>query len=102
MKPPTFRPPSGTRTPVDDDRLVADTLVFLGEDAERLDRFLATSGLAVADLRRAARSPAFAESLLDYLCGDERLLVAFADEKGYDPAAVERVRQSLAPPPFEG
>ncbi len=80
---------------------MAEGLAFLAEDAERLDRFLALSGLDLGDLRRVAATSAFAEALLDHLCQDEALLVAFADTKGYDPAAIERVRQSLAPPPFE-
>ena len=82
--------------------LVVEVLVFLGDDPERLERFLGSSGLDIADLRRMAATQAFAESLLDHLCSDEPLLVAFAETKGYDPASVERARQGLAPPPFEG
>ena len=102
-----MRPPvspvirSKPRTP-DREALVIEVLTFLGEDPERLDRFLTMSGLGMGDLRAVAATPAFAESLLDHLCSDERLLVSFAETKGYDPAAIERVRQSLAPPPFEG
>ena len=82
--------------------LIVEVLTFLADDPERLERFLASSGLDVADLRRAAATPAFAESLLDHLCSDEPLLVAFAGTKDYEPASIERARQALAPPPFEG
>ncbi len=82
--------------------LVVEVLTFLGDDPERLDRFLAMSGLSIGDLRAVAATPVFAESLLDHLCSDERLLVAFAESKGYDPASIEQARQALAPPPIEG
>ena len=82
--------------------LVAEALVYLGEDPERIARFLASSGLDVSDLRRVASGPAFAESLLDHVCQDEMLLVAFAESRNYDPADIERLRQSLTPPPPDG
>ena len=82
--------------------LVAEILTFLGDDPERIGRFLALSGLDVGDLRRVCVTAVFAESLLDHLCAQESLLVAFAETKGYDPASLEAVRQSLAPPPLEG
>ncbi len=90
-----------SRTP-DREALVVEVLTFLSDEPERLERFLTMSGLGMGDLRAVAAAPAFAESLLDHLCSDERLLVAFAKTKGYDPASIERLRQSLAPPPFEG
>ena len=81
--------------------LAASILAFLAADTERFDRFLAVTGLAVADLRGAATTSGFAESLIDYLCTDERLLLAFARESGSDPADIEAVRQSLAPAAFD-
>ena len=44
------------------DELVAEILAFLAEDGERIGRFLAASGLTVADLRAATATPAFAEA----------------------------------------
>ena len=84
------------------DDFVASGLAFLAADAERFDRFLALTGLDVAALRTAATSRGFAESLLDYLCSDERLLLAYAADSGSDPADIEAMRQSLAPAPFDG
>ena len=77
--------------------LAVDALTFLAADAERLDRFFAITGLSPSTVRRAACDPGFAESLLDYLASDERLLVAFAAEHGYDPARLEAHRQALTP-----
>ncbi len=99
---PTVSPFIRTKSRIPDrEALVIEILTFLGEDSKRMDRFLTLSGLGMGDLRAVAATPAFAESLLDHLCSDEPLLVAFAETQAYDPASIERVRQSLAPPPFE-
>ena len=101
MRPPLSHPLQRKPRPPAVGDLVAEVLAFLAEDTERLDRFMALSGLDIGDLRRVAGTSAFAESLLDHLCQDESTLVTFATTKGYDPASIERVRQTLAPPPFE-
>ena len=74
-------------------------LAFLAADAERLQRFLAVTGLGPHNLRQAASDPAFLASVLDYLAADERLLVAFAAEQGLAPEAVAQARNALAGPP---
>jgi hypothetical protein len=74
-------------------------LAFLAADAERLDRFLALSGLGPHNLRRAAADPAFLTAVLDYIVGDERLLVAFAAEQKLRPAEIVRARDALGGPP---
>ncbi len=61
--------------------LAVEALAFLAADETRLERFLAVTGLGPHNLRRAAADPGFLVSVLDYLAGDERLLVAFAAEK---------------------
>jgi hypothetical protein len=83
------------------DDLSADMLRFLASDPIRFERFLAVTGLAVGDLRSLAEAHGLAESLLDYLSADERLLRTFAVETGREPAALATVRLRLAPPPFE-
>ena len=70
-------------------------LGFLAEDAERLSRFLALSGLTPESLRKAAAAPGFLAAVLDHLAGDERLLVAFAVAQTCDPARVARARALL-------
>ena len=79
--------------------IAVDALGFLAADPERLEPFLSLSGLAPANLRRAAAEPGFLGGVLDHLAGDERLLVAFAASAGLNPADVERARQVLAGPP---
>jgi hypothetical protein len=75
-------------------------LGFLAAEPERLDRFLSITGLGPQNLREAAADPGFFVSVLDYLAGDEKLLVSFAAEQGFAPEAVLRARDSLggAPP----
>ena len=69
--------------PLDRTEAIAiEGLAFIAEDAARLGRFLALTGLAVADLRARASTPAVLGSVLEHLLGDESLLLVFAAEKG--------------------
>lgn len=74
---------------------------FLASDAERLERFLALSGLGPHNLRQAAKEPAFLSSVLDYIASDEPLLLAFAQNQDCSPTEVIRARDALGggPPP---
>ena len=83
------------------DALAIEALTFLAADAERLTRFFDTVGLD-PDALRAAASPVFLDGVLDYLCSDEPLLIAFAEETKRNPAAVEAARQNRAGPPWPG
>jgi hypothetical protein len=76
--------------------LALDALLFLTEDEERLENFLRETGFAPSDLRRAMGESGFAGVMLDYLCSDESLLIAFAAAKGIDPQEPEAARQFLA------
>ena len=79
--------------------IAAEALTFLAGEPERLRRFLDITGLSPATLRRAAAAPGFTVSLLDYIAGDERCLLAFAADSGREPAAIARLRATLAAPP---
>src|SRR6204780_1220840 len=70
-------------------------LGFIGEEPERLAGFLHSSGLAIDQIRDAAREPRFLVGALEHMLGDESLLVAFAASPGVDPAAIgpRRTRQ---------
>jgi hypothetical protein len=59
-------------------------LSFLAEEPTRLSRFLSLTGIAPEELRRAADAPPTLLAVLDYLMGDESLLLMFAAEKGID------------------
>ncbi len=70
-------------------------LGYIAADPERLERFLALSGLGPQNLRISASDPGFLAAVLDYLHVDERLLVAFAAERGGAPEDVVRARDAL-------
>lgn len=78
--------------------LAIDVLSFLAADVERLERFLALSGLTAESLRTAASEPGFFVAILDHLAADETLLLAFAANAGQDPTMILKARDCLAPP----
>jgi hypothetical protein len=78
--------------------LALDALLYLASDQEQLAQFLAETGFDPAALRRTAKEPGFASAMLDYLCANESLLIAFATAQGIDPSAPEAARQLLAQP----
>jgi hypothetical protein len=71
-------------------------LTFIAEEPERLERFLALTGIEGQSLRDAAREPNFLLGVLDHLAGDERLLGEFATRCELDPESVIRARDLLA------
>jgi hypothetical protein len=79
--------------------LAIAALNFLAGEPERLERFLALTGLGPQSLRAAAREPGFLLGVLDHVASDETLLLAFADESEIDPQDVGRARDALAERP---
>ena len=79
--------------------LAIAALTFLAGETERLERFLAMTGLGPQSLRAAAREPGFLLGVLDHVASDEGLLLAFANENGIDPEDVGRARDALAERP---
>jgi hypothetical protein len=79
--------------------LAVAALTFLAGDHERLERFLALTGLGPQSLRAAAREPSFLLGVLDHVASDESLLLAFAGESGFDPEDVGRARAVLTDRP---
>lgn len=87
-----------------DPELVAiNALQFLAGREEDLGRFLALSGVDPADLRRLAGDTTFLGGVLDFLLGNEALLLNFADEAGLPPETIATARRQLDPgqPPLE-
>jgi Protein of unknown function (DUF3572) len=79
--------------------LAIAALGFLAGEPERLERFLALTGLGPQSLRAAAREPSFLLGVLDHVASDETLLLAFANENGINPEDVGRARDALAERP---
>ncbi|MHB2165944.1 DUF3572 domain-containing protein [Alsobacter sp. R-9] len=82
--------------------IAVEALGFLASDAERLDRFLALTGLSPETIRAAAGTPGFLAAVLDHLAQDESLLVAFAANAGRNPQAVLDAQARLAGPLAHG
>lgn len=76
--------------------IAVQALTFLASDGERLERFLALSGLDPARIREAAAEPGFLAGVLDHLMADEALLLEFAGHGGLSPDAVVRARARLS------
>jgi hypothetical protein len=75
--------------------LAVQVLTFIAADPERLGRFLAITGIGPTEIRAAARTPGFLAGVLDYVAGDEALLVAFAADAAFPPTTVEKARAAL-------
>jgi hypothetical protein len=88
------KPTRINRTAAQDVAIAA--LTFITHDTDLLSRFLALSGIDPDGVRAAAAEPGFLAGVLDYVCGDEALLVAFATHSEIDPAAIDVARHVLS------
>lgn len=79
--------------------LALKALAFLASEPERLERFLAVTGLGPATLRSAAQEPGFLLGVLDHLCASDSLLLEFAGNLHLKPEMVAQARETLAGPP---
>ncbi|MDB5643268.1 MAG: hypothetical protein JWN07_2585 [Hyphomicrobiales bacterium] len=78
--------------------IAIDALAWLAADPERLDRFLALTGIDHGSIRTAASEPGFLSAVLDHLCADEASLLAFATDLGQPPEMIAAAREILAGP----
>lgn len=75
--------------------LAVKAFIFLSVDAERARRFAAETGLGHDNLRASKRRDLL-NGVLDYLAGNESLLLAFASNCGIDPADIARASAILS------
>ena len=75
--------------------LAIDALGFLAARPDALARFLSQTGIGPSTLRATARDPAFLAAVIDYLLGDEDLLVAYAGHAGIEPGRIAAARRAL-------
>ena len=71
-------------------------LAFLAEDARRLGRFLAETGVGPEELRENARAPRMLLAVVEHLLGDESLLLVFTTSAGIAPESVVPAYDLLA------
>lgn len=70
-------------------------LSHLATEPDELERFFALTGLGPDSLREAAGEPAFVESILDFVLGDDRLTLAVAAAQDVPPEEIAQVRGRL-------
>jgi hypothetical protein len=87
------------RSVEDAETLALRALGFLAADSSRLEGFLSETGLGPANLRAAAREPAFLASVLDHIAGNESLLLELAGNLSLNPESIVAARLRLAGPP---
>jgi len=75
--------------------LAIQALAFIAAEADRLDGFLALTGLERDRIREAACEPGFLAGVLEHMLGDESLLIAFSQSAGIDPADIARASSAL-------
>jgi len=80
----------------DADHLAILALSFIASEPDRLERFLALTGLGPETVRSAAGQPGFLAAVLDHVAADEGLLRAFAAENDLDPAQVAMAHAMLS------
>src|SRR5262245_14661923 len=71
-------------------------LSFIATEPDHLGRFLSLTGIGPQSLRAAATEPGFLVGVLDYVRGDEDLLVAFASGANIAPEDIRHARDVLA------
>ena len=81
----------------DAESIAVAALGFVAEDPETLGRFLGATGLGPQTLRAAAAEPGFLASVLEYLMGDEALLLVFAERHRLRPTMIAAARHLLDP-----
>ncbi|KAA2243951.1 DUF3572 domain-containing protein [Salinarimonas soli] len=90
----TFQKPTQFTDP---ESLAIEALGFLAGEPQRLMRFLNLTGLEPENVRDAARSPGFLAAVLDYVAGDETLLVACSQALDRTPETIVAAQRALSP-----
>lgn len=75
--------------------LALKALAFLAGDDETIGRFLGSSGLYPQDLRERLDDPGLLAAVLEFVLGEDKLLLAFAQSEAVDPKLVHAARRAL-------
>jgi hypothetical protein len=87
-----------TPSPDDADALSVTILTWLSNQPDLMGRFLALSGIDVADLRHVAREPGFAAAMTGFLMNHEPTLMAFCQDNDIAVEFVQSCHRHLAGP----
>jgi hypothetical protein len=88
-------PPRPPKDAPDPETLALLALAHIAGDETLFARFFALSGLDEASLKARAAEPAVLGGVLDFVLGDERLVVALAQTFDVAPDAFARARRKL-------
>jgi hypothetical protein len=72
------------------------SLAFLAENEDALERLFRVSGLDAGALRAHVDEAETLAAILDFLLGDEPLLIRFCESSGIDPKSVHLASHVLA------
>ncbi len=75
---------------------------FIASSDEQLDRFMSVSGFDAGSLGHLVQTRHGLAGLLDYLCGDESLLLAFCETAGIAPHTPVQALVALQRPASTG
>ena len=79
----------------DAELFAAQALAWLSADSARLSAFMAASGSAPGDLRRAMADSAFLLGVIDFVMADEAMLLACCADLDLPPDHPARARAAL-------
>lgn len=70
--------------------LALGALAFIVEDTSRLRNFMVTTGADPAAIRNAPNNPQMLQAVLEFMMGDESLLLMFTANRSLPPEDVPR------------
>jgi hypothetical protein len=82
-------------TPENAEILALEGLGWLAGEEDGIQRFLGASGIDPAELREAAGNPETGAAVLDFLLGDEELLLRFCEHAQVSPKQLHLARHRL-------
>lgn len=81
--------------PAQAETLALKALTFLVQSPQEVERFLALSGIAPADLRARAADPEILAAVLDFLLADDARVTGFCEAEGVEPRLLHLARLAL-------
>jgi hypothetical protein len=80
---------------VDAETLALKALAFLAQSPDDLERFVALSGVTLADLRTRADDPEILAAILDFILVSDELITGFCETVEIDPRELHAARRAL-------
>lgn len=75
--------------------LALKALTFLAQSPDDLERFVALTGIAPADLRGRADDPEILAAVMDFLLADDARITNFCESHAIKPEILQSARRAL-------